>query len=92
MSITIFQENKTYHLQGNLTKQDSEKVFSYFTEELENKSEVAVNVDQVHKIDVYGMAAINDLVAQAIKEKKSFKVSGWGHDDVVEFFFLTDVA
>lgn len=92
MSLIIFEENKTYHLQGDLTEPNTEKVFSYFDDEFKSNKEVALNVDQVNKIDVHGMGAINDLVELAIKENKSFKVSGWGQEDVIEFFFLTDVA
>ncbi len=92
MSLQIFQESNVYHLQGNLTDTTSENAFMYFNEQLKNKSELALNLDKVEKIDVKGMATINDLVELAIKENKSFTVSGWGQKDVIEFFFLTDVA
>ncbi|MGC6285308.1 MAG: STAS domain-containing protein [Polaribacter sp.] len=92
MSLIIFEENKTYQLHGDLTEPNSKKVFSYFSDELKGKSELSLNLDQVVKIDATGMGAINDLVELVIKENKSFKVSGWGREDIVEFFFLTDVA
>ena len=92
MSLQIFELNSVYHLHGNLTDSTSENAFLYFNEKLNSKPSVAVNVDHVDKIDIKGMATLNDLVELAIKENKSFSVSGWGQEDVIEFFFLTEVV
>ena len=92
MSLKIFKEDNKYHLYGNLTDATSENAFLYLNEKLKNKNKLAINLDYVSKIDVQGMSTLNDLFELAIKENKSFSVSGWGCDDVIDFFFLTDVA
>lgn len=92
MSLSIVKEKNVYHLHGNLTDNTSENAFLYFNKKLQEKSNLSLNLDNVQKIDVKGMATLNDLVELAIKENKSFTVSGWGQKDVIEFFFLTDVA
>jgi ABC-type transporter Mla MlaB component len=77
MSLIIFEANKAYHLHGNLTGSNSEKVYSYFFNEIQNKTQVILNLDNLNKVDIDGMITINALVELAKKASKSFKIIGW---------------
>ena len=77
MSLIIIEANKAYHLHGNLTGSNSEKVYSYFLNEIQKKTQVILDLNNLNKVDIDGMITINALVELANKASNSFKIIGW---------------
>ncbi|KJD36949.1 hypothetical protein PW52_00360 [Tamlana sedimentorum] len=92
MEFKISGYNNFYKVKGQLTKKNAYTFKSEFKTIFANLESLTISIEDVERIDKYGVAAISQLHFDAIKQNKKLSIIGYGCKDLYEHFSSNSAA
>ena len=84
MALQIIQQNGIFYVGGKINTATTKNFMVHFDYILENNDRVVINIDQVDEIDNEGIKALEVLTKIAVKNNKSFIITGNRSKDIVD--------
>ncbi len=78
MALQILEHNGTFYLQGNLNASTAPSLITHLEHTMNAVKEVTVDIDKVEAIDANGVTALKTLFLNALNNKKTFSIVGYG--------------
>lgn len=86
MYLEISEANNFFRLEGNLDKTTVTYFKQQFQNIFESLSNITISIEDVDKIDKYGVNALANLQNESYSRKKRLSIIGSGHNDVYHYF------
>ena len=74
------------HLHGNIDFSNAEFIKSHIEHLLDNHENIALNIENIVKIDHQGMAILQGLYFEALSNSKKFSIIGSGCKEIYDHF------
>ena len=91
MPLKISKNKSVYHLKGKVIKPDVETFLTYFTEKIDKKKKITLNIDEAEEIDKNGLNAIQQLMILATSKEKNFSIVGSGCKEIYDHFSINQL-
>jgi anti-anti-sigma regulatory factor len=88
MPLKISKNKSVYYLKGNVNTPDVESFLTYFTEKINKKKKVTLNIEEAAEIDRNGLNAIQQLMILATNKHKNFSIVGGGCKEIYDHFYV----
>jgi len=92
MALQILEHNGTFYLQGNLNASTSQSLINHLEHAMNSVKELTVDIDKVKAIDANGVAALKSLFLNALGNKKTFSIVGYGCKELYTDFNAPSAA
>ena len=86
MTIEIKQHNHLYQVMGTLEKQNINEFRRWFKDVFEQSDAVTICIENLKRIDQYGVNALNELHNEALHKQKKLSIIGLGCKELYEHF------
>ena len=86
MNLEISEANNFFRIEGILDKTTVGIFKSQFQDVFEYLSNVTISIEDVVKIDKYGVSALAHLHNESITRKKRLSIVGSGYNDLYHYF------
>ncbi|WP_339883915.1 hypothetical protein [Polaribacter vadi] len=91
MPLKISKNKSVYHLKGKVNKPDVETFLNYFTEKIDKKKKITLNIEEAEEIDKNGLNAIQQLMILATSKEKNFSIVGGGCKEIYDHIFINQL-
>ena len=91
MPLKISKNKSVYHLKGNVNTPDVKSFLTYFTDKINKKKKITLNIDGAEGIDKNGLNAIQQLMILATSKEKKFSIVGDGCKEIYDHFFINQL-
>ena len=88
MPLKISKNKSVYHLKGKVNTPDVESLLTYFTEKINKKKKITLNIEETEEIDKNGLNAIQQLMILATAKEKNFSIVGGGCKEIYDHFYV----
>jgi len=88
MPLKISKNKSVYHLKGKVNTPNVASLLTYFTEKIDKKKKITLNIEQADEIDKNGLNAIQQLMILATSKEKNFSIIGSGCKEIYDHFYL----
>ncbi len=86
MALQILENNGTVYLKGNINASTAQNLVSHTNHLMNNSKEITIDIDKVTEIDASGVSALKTLFLNALGNKKTFSIVGYGCKDLYTDF------
>jgi anti-anti-sigma regulatory factor len=91
MPLKISKNKSVYHLKGKVKTPDVASFLTYFSEKIDKKKKITLNIDEAEEIDRNGLNAIQQLMILATSKEKKFSIVGDGCKEIYDHFFINQL-
>ena len=92
MSLKITNNNNYYKIKGVLNRRNLHIFQSEFANIFDSLDKITISIEDLERIDRYGVNALAKLHNEAITNNKSLSIIGYGCKEVYKHFTTNDAA
>lgn len=91
MPLKISKNKSVYHVKGKVNTADVKSFLTYFTEKIDKKKKITLNIEEAEEIDKNGLNAMQQLMILASSKEKKFSIVGNGCKEIYDHFYLNQL-
>lgn len=87
MSLTITTSENMYYLHGEILQDSLKELKQQLQKMMKTKNRITINIDDVKRIDAFGVQMLGKFMLKAEKNHKDFAIVGEGSRDLYEHVY-----